>query len=97
MAIQDFNAWLETTDLSDYNDVYSLYQSVAQLQRWGGYSTIQASNGAYILSSDDVDEDLCLSTDKARDAFLEKIEKDYCNGESIESWYIFKHSMNKDD
>lgn len=97
MTTQDFDTWLESTDLSDFNDVYSLYHSVSELEQWAGFSTVQAPNGAYILNSVDTGENLCMSTVKSRDAFLKKIEADYCDGMDIESWYSFHHAMEKDD
>ena len=93
----DFDDWLECTDLSDYNDVYSLYRSVADLMTYGGYNTVQAPNGAYILTADDVEDSLCLATDKARDAFLKTIEYRYCDDMDIEGYYAFHREMEKDN
>ena len=34
MAITDFDLWLDNNDLSDFNDVYALYHSVAGIDDW---------------------------------------------------------------
>jgi hypothetical protein len=38
-----------------------------------------------------------LASDKARDAFLRKIEDDYCEEMDIEGFHAFHKAMEKDD
>ena len=39
MAITDFDLWLDSVDLSDFNDVYALYHSVSGIEDWGSFKT----------------------------------------------------------
>ena len=97
-SITDFNTWLEGNDLSDYNDVYSLYNSVANVEEWAGYKTIKGrTEGQYVVSSIECGEDLFLASEKARESFLKTIEEQYCEGMDIEGFYGFHHAMEKDD
>lgn len=97
-TITDFDTWLEGNDLSDFNDVYSLYHSVAEVEEWGGYKTIKGKDaGQYIVSSSECEEDLFLASEKAREYFLKTIEKQYCEDMDIEGYYGFHHAMERDD
>lgn len=93
----DFQEWLDGTDLSDYNDVYSLYYSVYNVESFGSYTTVKTANNGYVVTSCDIDMSLFLATEKAREAFLKKVEDDYCKGMGIEGYYAFYHAMEKDD
>ena len=98
MATTDFEMWLDGTDLSDYNDVYALYHSVAGVEDWGSYKTVRGRGvGQLIVTAADNDEPLLIASDKARDTFLKKIEDDYCEDMDIEGYYGFHHAMEKDD
>lgn len=98
MAITDFDLWLDNVDLSDFNDVYSLYHSVSGIEDWGSFRTERGRGSQNLLvHSYDCDESLLLASDKARDAFLKKIEDKYCEGMDIESYYGYHHAMEKDD
>lgn len=97
-TITDFQEWIDQTDLDDYNDVYSLYMTVYNLENWGGYQIQEGHvDGQYFLKGIDAEDTLMLASEKARNAFLKKIETDCCNGEDIEAWYGFHHAMEKDD
>lgn len=98
MAITDFDLWLDNNDLSDFNDIYSLYHSVSGIETWGAFKTERGrANQQLLVHSYECDEPLLLASDKARDAFLKKIEDTYCEGMNIESYYSFYHAMEKDD
>ena len=98
MAITDFDLWLDSVDLSDFNDVYSLYHSVSGIEDMGPFKTERGRGPQQLLvRSYDCDEPLLLALDKARDAFLKKVEDDYCEDMDIESYYGFHHAMEKDD
>ena len=98
MATTDFEMWLDGTDLSDFNDVYALYHSVAGIEDWGSYKTVRGRGvEQFIVTAADNDESLLLASNKARDTFLKKIEDDYCEGMDIEGYYGFHHAMEKDD
>lgn len=96
-TITDFDEWLEFIDLSDFNDVYSLYRTVEDLSNWGSFSIEEGSENKYFLKSSECDKTLMLASEKARTAFLKKIESDHCGDLDIESYYSFRHAMEKDD
>lgn len=98
MAITDFDLWLNSVDLSDYNDVYALYHSVSGIEDWGAFRTERGRGAQQLLvHSYDCEEPLLLASDKARDAFLKKVEIDYCESMDIESYYGFHYAMEKND
>lgn len=98
MAITDFDLWLDSVDLSDFNDVYALYHSVSGIEDWGSFRTERGRGFQQLLvHSSDCSEPLLLASDKARDAFLKKVENDYCEDMDIESYYGFHHAMEKDN
>lgn len=96
-SITDFREWLESTDLSGYNDVYSLYHSVCNIEDFGSYETVKTSNGGYVVTSCDSDMTLFIASEKARETFLKIIEDDYCEGMDIEGYHAFHRAMEKDD
>lgn len=97
MTTTNFDDWLDTTDLSDFNDVYSLYQSVAGVEEFGAYTTISIQEDKFLVEAIDSNEKLLLASDKARNAFLKHIEQNYCEGMDIEGYYGYHHAMEKDD
>ena len=100
-TITDFKNWLSVVDHEDYNDVYCLYQAVNNFDEWGAFKCSQkeASKGnMYFVKCDYVEEVLMLTSDKARDYFLQYIKKTYAGDEmDIETWYYFKYSKEKGD
>lgn len=97
-AITDFDAWLLCHDLRDYNDVFSLYRSVADVDEMGIFKTVRGrKSGTYIVSSCVCDEDLLLASEQAYQYFLDVIEKRYCDEMDIEGYYAYHHAMEKDD
>lgn len=99
MTITDFSAWLECADLEDYEDVYTLYHSLAECADYGMFNTQVASgdSNAWIVRASYMDEALYLCSEKAKDIFLSIIEKHYCKEMDIESWYTCKRTADKDD
>ena len=98
MAITDFGAWLNCVDLSDYNDVYSLYLSVNGVDECGGFKTVTGRKaGTYIVQACECDDDLLLASEAARDYFLSIIEMKYCGDMDIEAYYAINHAIEKDD
>ena len=98
-ATTDFRAWLDCQDFDDFEEIYSLYHSVLEVNEWGIFKTVHGrKEGSYIVHSTICDDDLLLASQKAHDYFLSEIEKIYCGPEmDIESWYAVKHAMEKDD
>ena len=98
-AITDFQAWLECADLESYEEVYSLYRSVADCSDYGLFNT-QIANGkdnGWIVTASYLDDTLHLCSEKAKDTFLSMIEKRYCGDMTMEGWYAYKREMEKED
>ena len=98
MAITDFLCWLDCNDLTDYNDVYSLYSSVNDIGEYAGFKTEKGNKaGSRIVHSIECDDDLFLASNLAVNAFLNLIRNKYCNGMDIEAYYAMERSKEKDD
>lgn len=103
----NFEEWIDGVDPDDYNEVYCIYRSVADLnedndvEEWGGFkaSRKETSRGPmYFIKSTFSDEVLMLASDKARDAFIDYLTKRFAGEElDIEGWYYFKYEMDKED
>lgn len=39
MTTKDFSEWLVCMDLSDYEDIYSLYRSIEECDTYGSFDT----------------------------------------------------------
>jgi hypothetical protein len=99
MATTDFSEWLEGVDLSNYDDVDSLYRTVEELSDYGAFSIKEANgdNNGWIVYAIDSEDTLHIKTEKARDSFLALIEEEYCEGMSEHAWYTFHREMEKED
>lgn len=99
MAITDFSAWLACMDLSDYEDIYSLYRSVEECETYGSFDTqiAKGSNNGWIVKATYIDESLHLASEKAKNTFLSMIEKRYFKGMDAEGWYTYMRAIEKDD
>lgn len=96
--MNDFENWINSHDLSDYNDVYCLYRSVADVDEWGSFKTVHGrGKGIYILKSTECEENLVIASEKARKTFLNMIEEKFCGELDIEGWYSFNYANEKDD
>lgn len=85
----NFANWLSAY-YYDFEEIYSLYQSVDKVERWSFFEVTQkeTKNGTeYFVKSDICDVLLRLASEKARKAFLTYIEIQYCGELNIESWY----------
>ena len=99
MTTKDFSAWLICMDLSDYEDIYSLYRSVEECETYGSFDTQIAKgfNNGWIVKATYIDESLYLASEKAKNTFLSMIEKRQFNGMDVEGWYAYMRAMEKDD
>ena len=99
MTTKDFSAWLICMDLSDYEDIYSLYRSVEECETYGSFDTQIAKgfNNGWIVKATYIDESLHLASEKAKETFLSMIENRYFNGMDVEGWYAYMRAMEKDD
>ena len=97
----DFKQWVNFVDLENIEEIYCIYRAVYDIQEWGAFkcSVNKTSNGdRYFLKCDYCDDTLMIASEKARQYFLDYIKKEYMQSEAdIESWYSYKHSMEKDD
>ena len=86
-------------DLSDYEDIYSLYRSVEECETYGSFETqiAKGSNNGWIVKATYIDESLHLASEKAKNTFLSMIEKRYFNDMDAEGWYAYNKAMQKDD
>ncbi len=97
MAITDFNSWLDEASPDDFEEIYCIYRAVADNDSFGCYKC-EENNGKFFLKADHVSETLMLASEKAKNAFLEQIRKQYCDGtDDIEMWYGYSRAMAKDD
>lgn len=99
-TITDFKVWIEGSDLENYSDVYCLYKSVEGIDEWGAFSTTQretSKGNMYFVKCDYLDEVLMLASDKARDYFMEYLEKKYAGEMDMEGWYYYNYEMEKND
>ena len=99
MTTKDFSEWLICMDLSDYEDIYSLYRSVEECETYGSFETqiAKGSNNGWIVKATYIDESLHLASEKAKNTFLSMIENRYFNGMDVEGWYAYMRAMEKDD
>ena len=99
MTTKDFSEWLVCMDLSDYEDIYSLYRSVEECETYGSFETqiAKGSNNGWIVKATYIDESLHLASEKAKNTFLSMIEKRYFNDMDAEGWYAYNKAMQKDD
>ena len=99
-TIRDFKAWIDGVDLEDYNEVYCLYRAVKDLNEWGGFRCTQretSRGNMYFVKCDYTDDILMLASDKARDYFLDDLEKTHAGELDMEHWYGYKYSLEKED
>lgn len=105
MTTTNFDDWLDANlDDADYDDVWNLYHSVCECSEetpnseYGIYKTVYNMQQAkYFVTNTCGEGTLMLASDKARDAFLKKVEGTYCEEMDIESWYGFNKAIEKDD
>lgn len=98
-AITDFDTWLNSTEYN-FEEIYSLYQSVSKTEDWNLFSTTakQTSSGVqFFVKSDCCDDLLLLASEKARTTFLKHIETKYCGELDMESWYGYNYANSKND
>ena len=72
MTTKDFSEWLICMDLSDYEDIYSLYRSVEECETYGSFETqiAKGSNNGWIVKATYIDESLHLASKKKKNTFF---------------------------
>ena len=93
----DFDLWLDSIDLTNYDDIYSLYRAVSDEKDCGMFECQKNGEKLFIKSSN-TDDVLFLASEKAKNYFIEIIQKRFVDSEmSIDGWYEFKKAMGKED
>ncbi len=93
---QELLSWLDSVDLENYEEIYSLYR-IAYDKGDMGLFKIEEKNGKYILSASHVDEKLEFKNDEELHEFAKFIEDEYMDDMDPEGWYGFHRAMEKDD
>lgn len=98
-TITDFNEWLKENDLSEHDDIDSLFRTVKELSNYGLFSIKEAkgAGNGWIVYSNGGENTLHIQTEKARESFLKTIEDRYCGGMPEEGWYEYHRAMEKND
>lgn len=93
----DFENWLGNLQETDIEGAHNLYESVTGRTEMGGFSCSE-NNGRLFVKSDFNDDTLMLASEKAKEAFLKKLDNDYGGDFGwVGGNYEFKRSMEKDD
>jgi hypothetical protein len=95
-----FEQWLSAERPDGYQEVYSLYKAVKDRSSFGIYEVKPAKGRGdrWIVNSMNSDQGLLLASNDARGAFLLHLSETYCERDlDVESWYSYKHSMDKGD
>lgn len=98
-CLTDFKGWISEVDLESYDEIDSLYQTVASLSDCGGFQIKEAKgeNNGWIVSCNSALDDLRIASEKARQYFLKYITDTYCDGMDEASWYAFDKANEKKD
>jgi hypothetical protein len=99
-STSDFEKWIQGIELENYEEVYFLYTAVKECTSYGGFTCTEkelSTGSQFFVKCDYVDELLLLLSEKARQAFLSKLEKENAGDITIEAWYDFKRALEKND
>lgn len=90
-----FEEWFGDNEPDDFEDIYALYNAASSRETFGTYEVKTSGEKTFITGPIST---LALLSEKARTAFLAKIEdlKDDPDMD-MESWYGFKRAISKDD
>jgi len=92
-----FQDWLDNLDETHTEEMYNLQQSIIHETQMGSF-TCSKNNGRLFVKYLPTNETLMLSTSKAKNAFLTKLDKDYAGLFGwLEGDYYFVHAMSKND
>jgi hypothetical protein len=91
----DFELWLSVNQPSDPDEIYNLYRAVKDEQTVGGWEVTKSNNSICVKG---IDGWVAITSKSAKDLFLNLI--DNLKGDpsqTMEGWYEFHRSMNKND
>lgn len=98
-CLTDFKGWISEVDLESYDEIDSLYQTVASLSDCG-YFQIAVANGknnGWIVSCNHALDNLHIASEEARQYFLKYLTDTYCEGMDEATWYGFNKAMEKEN
>jgi hypothetical protein len=91
----DFDSWLAANDPKGFESIYNLHRTVLDRRSYGGWEVTTKDAKTFIKGCD---ETLQLLSEKARFAFLARIDDLKDDPElTMEGWYEFNRAMAKDD
>ena len=86
-----FDVWLEENEPEGHEEIYALYQAVERRDDWGLYNVTNDGDRTFVKGPTST---LLLASDKARKAFLTKVNALKDDKElNMESWYHFRHNL----
>ena len=88
--------WISNLDLEGYEEIYCLYQSVAEIDEYGFFKAYK-KDGHIFVKSDLMDDELELKNSTQQKEMLEIIEEEYMDGMDSEGFYGFHRAMEKND
>jgi len=92
MTTSNFQEWLEGADPETPDEVYYLYVAVKNEADMGMWYVLRSGN-QWFVKGDSCEDTLRLASDRAKQAFLDHIERAFCEGMDIESWYGFRRNL----
>lgn len=98
-TITDFSGWLDQADPENYEEIYSLYKAIEDIDepQYGTFKcTKNEKTGMYFLKGDHTEDTLLLASEKARLTFIKVLDDRFKIDGSIEGWYEFHRLMEKD-
>lgn len=87
--------WLDGERLDDHADVYQLYLAVRDCKKEGLWICEYLGDEQWVISYGI--GGLLLDSVKSRQRFLEQLERDYCEGMDMESWFARRQRATRDD
>lgn len=96
----DLDLWLDTAAPEEYEELYDLYQSVANRQSGGYFEATTEGEKTFISQIRPIDESitLVLENEEARMVFLAKVDaRREDTSLSFEGWYQHYRAMQKND
>lgn len=85
-TVSDCEKWLDSQEITSFDAVYSLYNTVFNEEGCGGFQCSSKGQELYIRSSNS-DEWLLIASAKARNDLLNMLKIRYCGGEDVRGWY----------
>jgi hypothetical protein len=92
METTNFEEWLERPNPETPNEIYYLYEAVKNERDEAMWSVLKRDNQLFV-TGDNCEHTLLLASDREKQEFLDHIERTFCEGMGIESWYGFRRNL----